>query len=207
MRGNGSCPELTGYIHCRNCPVYTDAATQLLDASSPASYLTEWTRHYTRPNNEAVDRTHTLFIFRLGNDWLSLPVDALKEVAPLRTIHSLPHRQGGIVRGITNVRGELLVCISLEKVLGLEPSAAKPEKRRLELQRLLVVQGEGGALAFSVDEAHGIQIFASPELTEVPATVSQSTAVYTHAVVTWQGHSVGCLERHLLLAALNRSLT
>ena len=206
VRGDGSCPELKRHIHCRNCPVYTDAAAHLLDASAPSQYLTEWTGHYARPKTVTEVDTEALFIFRLGAEWLALPVDMLKEVAPLRSIHSLPHRQIGAVRGITNVRGELLICVALEKVLGLEQVAVKQAKNRLELQRLLVIDDKGGPLTFSVDEVHGIQWSPARELTEVPATVARATAVYTRAILPWNGHSVGCLDRELLLAALNRSL-
>lgn len=206
VHGDGSCPELKQHIHCRNCPVYTDAAAHLLNSSAPSHYLTEWTRHYARPKTVVELDTHVFFIFRLGAEWLALPVDILKEVAPLESIHSLPHRQSGAVRGITNVRGELLVCLALDKVLGLELPAVGQANKRLELRRLLVIKDKGGPLAFSVDEAYGIHSCPSRELTEVPATVARATAVYTHAVLPWNGNSVGCLDRQLLLAALNRSL-
>src|SRR2546422_1979826 len=38
---------------------------------------------------------------------------SIAEVAERRVIHSLPHRRTGIVLGVVNVRGELLVCVSL----------------------------------------------------------------------------------------------
>ncbi len=31
VRGDGSCPRLAGYIHCRNCPVHDAAAARVLD--------------------------------------------------------------------------------------------------------------------------------------------------------------------------------
>ncbi len=41
-RGDGSCPELTEYIRCRNCPVFAAAARALLDRPLPADYAAEW---------------------------------------------------------------------------------------------------------------------------------------------------------------------
>ena len=207
VHGDDSCPELKQYVHCRNCPVYTDAAEHLLDSSAPTNYLTDWTSHYARPKTVVEPGRRSLFIFRLGPEWLALPVEMLKEVAPLNLIHSLPHRQSGAVLGITNVRGELLICLSLHKVIGMEPSTTEQEKKRLELRRLLVIKGEGGPLAFPVDEVHGIHSSSSQELTEVPATVARATAAFTNAVLSWNEHSVGCLDRQPLLTALNRSLT
>jgi chemotaxis-related protein WspD len=207
VQGDSSCPELEKYIHCRNCPVYMEAAARLLDSSVPAGYLTEWTGYYARPKNAPEPGQHSLFIFRVGAEWLALPVDLVKEVASLRTVHSLPHRPSGSVRGIANVRGELLICLSLNHVLGLELSVAEPAKQRMELRRLLVIKASDGPLAFPVDEAHGIHSCAARELTAVPATVSRAATAFTHAILRWNEHSVGCLDRQLLLKALDRSLT
>ena len=207
VHGDGSCPELERHIHCRNCPVYTDTAALLFSSSAPANYLTEWTGHYARSKNvDDESDSHSLFIFRLGSEWFALPAKMLKEVAPLYPIHSLPHRQNMAIMGITNVRGELLVCIALDKVLGLELVPFGQEKKRVDRQRLLVIEGEGGALAFPVDEAQGIHSCPFRAMMEVPATLARAAAAYTHAVLNWNGHSVGCLDRQLLLTALNRSL-
>ena len=207
VRGDGSCPELKEYVHCRNCPVYTASAAELLDSSSvPKNYLTEWTGLYAQPKTVVEPETNAFFLFRIGSEWLALPTDLLKEVAPLRSIHSLPHRLGGVMKGLANVRGELLVCLSLEKVLGLEAAAVEPARNGLEPRRLLVINGEGGPLVFSVDEAHGIYSCPSRQLTKVPVTVARAAVAYTYAVLPWNGRSVGCLDRQLLLAALNRSL-
>jgi len=206
VQGDGSCPELDRYIHCRNCPVYTDAAAHLLDTSAPSHYLTEWTGHYARPLPVAEVDTHPYFIFRLGAEWLALPVDLLKEVAPLQSVHSLPHRQAGAVRGLTNVRGELLICVALDQVLGLDLLEVKPAKNRRDLRQLLVITDKRGPLAFPVDEVHGIHWCPARQLMEVPATIAHAAVVYSRAILPWNGHSVGCLDRELLLAAFNRSL-
>ncbi len=207
VQGDGSCPELERHIHCRNCPTYTGAAEHLLDSSVPADYLHEWTLHYARPKTVVETDRRSLFIFRLGAEWLALPVDMIKEIAPLQPVHRLPHRRNGAILGLTNVRGELLVTLSLDLVLGLEATEAKQEKSGLEKHRLLVIAGEGGPLACPIDEAHGIVLCAARELTEVPATITRATASYSHAVLPWEGRSVGCLDQALLLTALNRSLT
>ena len=36
VRGDGSCPRLAGYIHCRNCPVHDAAAARVLDREQSA---------------------------------------------------------------------------------------------------------------------------------------------------------------------------
>jgi len=46
--GNASCRELLRYVHCRNCPVYSAAAVQLLDRPLSDDHRREWTNHYAQ---------------------------------------------------------------------------------------------------------------------------------------------------------------
>ena len=108
VRGDGSCPELEQYAHCRNCPVYSAAALTLLDRELPAGYAGRMDRPFRRTQEARRSRIlHSAIIFRIGAEWFALPTLALDEVAELRTIHSLPHRRSGVVLGLVNVRGEL----------------------------------------------------------------------------------------------------
>jgi chemotaxis-related protein WspD len=207
VRGDGSCPELEGHVHCRNCPVYSAAAAKLLDADLPAGHLDAWTAHFSAERKPDEAGTQSVVIFRIGAEWLALPTSVFREVATIRTVHSLPHRRAGAVRGLANVRGELLVCVSLGDVLGLEKTAeATKEKARAMHRRLLVIDREGSRLVFPVDEVHGIHRCQLRELKAAPATVAKAAATYTKSVFTWRDRTVGCLDEQLLFYALNRSL-
>ena len=121
VRGDGSCPELKQYVHCRNCPVYSAGAAELLDADAPASYFADRTAHFAEPAHAEEGETRSVVIFRVASEWLALPTSVVIEVANLLPIHSLPHRPNGVVLGLASVRGELLVCVSLGQVVGAEP--------------------------------------------------------------------------------------
>jgi chemotaxis-related protein WspD len=205
VRGDSTCPELERHVHCRNCPVYSSAAARLLDAALPAGHLETWTAHFARPPAASAAEVQSWMLFRIGAEWLALPTSVFQEVAALRAIHSLPHRRNGIVLGLANVRGQLLVCVSLATVLGSEALPAK-DKASAAQRRLLVIGTEGGRLVFPVDEVHGVQRVATAELQPVPATVAKATATYTQAVFTWEKKTVGCLDAQLLGYTLNRSL-
>ena len=208
VRGDGSCPELERHVHCRNCPVYSAAAARLLDAELPAGHLAEWTGHFSGVQKTEEAGAHSVVIFRIGAEWLALPTAVFSEVATLRAVHSLPHRRDGVVLGLANVRGTLLVCVSLGDVLGLEKTGpAKKEKGQAQHRRLLVISGDGKRLVFPVDEVHGIHRCQPSELREAPATVAKATATYTKTVLAWRGTTVGCLDDQLLFYTLNRSLS
>ena len=124
VMGNGSCAELQKFVHCRNCPVFSAAALQLLDRPVWPQYLQEHTRHYAEARRPAAPARLSVLVFRIGWEWLALPTAAFQEIVERRFVHSLPHRRNGIVLGLVNVRGELIVCVSLGRLLGLEPPTA-----------------------------------------------------------------------------------
>jgi chemotaxis-related protein WspD len=205
--GDGGCPELERHVHCRNCPVYSAAAAQLLDAEMPPGYLDEWTQHLSREKPRQSIETNSVVIFRIGMEWLALPTSVFSEIAPLKAIHSLPHQRNGVVLGIVNIRGELLVCVSLGEALGLAKVTDEEAGKTVTAQRrLLVVKREGSRLVFPADEIHGIHRFSNDDVRPVPATVSRATATYTRGMLLWKDKSVGCLDDQLLFYTLNRGL-
>lgn len=204
--GNGSCAKLRACIHCRNCPVYSNAGARLLDRPLPRDYRRDWTKHFAQRKQLAVRNSTSALLFRLGAEWLALPTAAFQEVAERRRMHSLPHRRQGFVLGLANIRGELLICVSLGYLLGLEraPSPAMP---RASCNRLLVANWDGFRFLFPVDEVHGTHRFDLQELKPPPATVAKSNPSYTQGVFFWQQKAVGFLDADLLFSAFNRSLT
>lgn len=222
--GNGSCRELPRFVHCRNCPVYSAAALQLLDRPVTDEYRREWSEHYAREKKLTTPAKTSVMIFRIGSEWLALPTQAFQEVAERRAVHSLPHRRRGVVLGLVNVRGELLICASLGRLLGLtEQGAGKVRSAKCQVSgsltpdtahlaplladRLLVANWDGNRIAFPVDEVHGIQRVHQDELREPPGTVAKSTHTYSRGVFAWRDRTIGFLDADVLFAALNRSLS
>ena len=207
VHGDASCPELATHVHCHNCPVYSRGALSLLDRARVHD-LEETARLFAADKQELARGAHSAFLFRVGGEWLGIATSAIDEVADLRAIHSLPHRRSGVVLGLANVRGELLVCVSLSQLLGIESKAeeAAPRERRHALRRLLVLRDRGLRLAFPVDEVHGTHRYGEAELKPAPSTVARATASYSRAVLPWDDHAVGLLDDELLFHSLNRSL-
>jgi chemotaxis-related protein WspD len=203
--GDGSCPELKKFVHCRNCPIYSSAGVLLIDRPLPPNYRHEWTKHFADEKRFPETGNASAILFRIQNEWLALPTHSFQEVAEKRPIHSLPHRREGIVLGLANVRGELVICISVGHLLQVErvPSLAS---LRVNYQRLLVVQWQAGRLAFPVDEVRGPHRFHPQELTAVPSTVARSNPRYVQGVLNWEDRTAGVLDRDLLFSSLNRSL-
>jgi len=204
--GDNSCQELRRHVHCRNCPTYSQAAADLLDRDIPDDYLDARTRHFAEEVETVARGAKSVVIFRIENEWLALATALLMEICDLRPIHSLPHQRNPAVLGIVNVRGELLVCISLNALLSTAKTAAPAGQDRLARTRLLVASRNGERLVFPVDEVHGIHRFDPAHLGDAPATIARATSTYTRAMLQWQDKSVGVLDEELLFQSLKRTL-
>ena len=203
--GDASCPELEKHIHCRNCPVYAAAGAKLLERSVSQSYRQEWALHFARPKAAPKPGAISVVLFRIGPEWLALPTRAFQEVAERRKVHSIPHRRKSTLLGLVNVRGELVVCVSLASVLAIKHSTPAGNGRAV-YERLLVASWDSQRVVFPVDEVHGVLRFDPDQLRDPPATLSKSGTSYTKGVLPWQNRLAMCLDAELLFPALSASL-
>jgi chemotaxis-related protein WspD len=152
----------------------------------------------------------SVVLFRAGADWMALATEVFQEVAERRVIRSLPHQRNEAILGLVNVRGELLVCLSLGRLLGLESSpatvAGKGTPDVHSAARLLVAGRHGQRQAFLVDEVSGIHHFQLPDGGETTARFANVGNKFTRALLEWQGRGVVLLDDERLFNTLDQSL-
>lgn len=203
IHGDRSCPLLAEHIHCRNCSVYSAAATRLLDRYSLAQEARD-DRSAQYVQGEI--KTRSIVVFRLGEEWLGLPTRCLSEIAPVQTIHSLPHQRSRALMGVANVRGVLVPCLSMVELLGLDPTVAADSTGRVT-PRMLIVAAQGGPVVVPVDEVDGIHAMDERELESASASGTHANARFTLGVLQWKARSLRLLDPEQLLSAITRSLT
>jgi chemotaxis-related protein WspD len=185
--------------------VHAEAALALLDREPPAGTQASWTTHFAEPLATGTSGTVAIFVFRLGRDWFALPVGLVAEVAPERTVHTLPHQRRGVVLGVVNLHGALVVCLSLGAVLGLDGDSASAPERQFERARMLMLHQGDVRAACPVDEVSGIHRVDPAALVETPASVAGARACVTH-VWAWRDGTVGLIDATLLCQAIRRSV-
>lgn len=203
VRGDGSCERLAGFVHCRNCPVYAQAAVALLDTmvagTSPSAGAPAGAPRATHQPGTEHGPALSCLVFRAGQEWLALPATALGEITTPCPIHSLPHRRHAAVLGVAGVRGQLLACISLATLLGGQAAAqdgAAPGTR-------VLVLGQGrAAIALPVNEVAGVERFAQDRVLPLPTTLSRVALPYLQGVLHSGGRHVGLLDPDRLRQAL-----
>lgn len=104
-----------------------------------------------------------LFVFRLDEQRLALPLEAVERVIRAVEITPLPKAPPGIL-GVINLQGHMIPVLNLHKLLGLEPHSAPP--RELELSdQLIIAHLSGRRAALAVDEVKGVVAGAAQQLT------------------------------------------
>ena len=198
VRGDRSCPELAKVTHCHNCPVFATAGRRFLDAPSPPDYIDEWTARLAPPDDVQAREEFSVLVFRLGDEWLALPVGVLVEVTRPRPPHRIPHR-GGLLAGVVNIRGELHLCVRFDLLLGI--AATEPESAKNN-PRLIVIRRQSEGWAFAADEVDQVHRLPAQSVTPAAPTLSRATAKLTRGVFSSGNRSVGLLDEARLFQAI-----
>lgn len=208
IRGNRSCPELSKHVHCRNCPSYESAVRGLLNRELPENYIEEFTRMIAEPEIKKDGQKQTVMVFRLGAEWLALPVGLFVELARMRPIRRIPHRSNSVFLGLVSIRGDIQLCFSIGGLLDVLPAEdGKTAPATGLLRRLCVISRHNRSLVFPADEVYGLGNYAENELQPVPVTVAKTLQKYTRGLITINNRQTGLINDELVLAAFERSLS
>ena len=203
--GDGTCPELVRLIHCRRCPVFATAGRQHLDRDLPSAYVEERAAVMALPKETARLGTLSVMVFRLCGEKFAVKTIYFQEAAEPSPVHTLPLKVNRIFRGIANINGELLLCLSVADLLDLT-SEAQESRPAPAYERMLVVGREGQRFVFPVEQILGVHRIAPEDLGEVPATLSRSARALTRGIFLLNGRPVGLLDEERLFPAMTRSL-
>jgi chemotaxis-related protein WspD len=207
VRGDRSCPTLETVVHCQNCAVYSQAGRGLLNRPAPDDYLAEWTALLARDRTpETETKTLSVALFRLGDEWLALPSEVLRQVVPPSPMHSLPHRRDQVLRGLVNVRGQLLLCVALSELLGLAtvPTGATTKRQPGSYARLVVMARGDETWAFETDEFYGLHRCPVTDIHAAPTHASKILATFTQSILHWRDQHVSYLHRDRLFDTLQQ---
>lgn len=204
--GEIKCEKLNDVIHCYNCETYSNAGRSLLNRATPAGYDDEWADVLAAEKIPKAKNLISAVVFRLGAEWLSLPVSMINEITLLKNIYDIPHNQNKKIRGMVNIRGELIICMSLGYLLGVE----KPDEFLIDeehkINRLIMIKEKNGYIVFPVSEIDGIIHYDPDNLSAVPDTVKNATLNFINGVTNTHDKTIGCIDNNNLLDAIASTL-
>ncbi len=118
----------------------------------------------------------SVLIFRIGKQWMALPTAALKEITSYKKelFHRVPLCRNSSILGIANLKGRLILGVSLHRLLNSVESGP--------FHRLIAIQCEERMRVFPVEEVAGIYLCEK---------VSDAT-------VLWNGAPIKLLDAELI---------
>lgn len=200
------CGILDQVIHCHNCNVYVSAGRELLSRDIPVGYEQEWYEIYAREKCPDSKNRQSALVFRLGAEWFALSTPLFEEVTELKQIHSIPHRNSPVLQGLVNIRGTLLLCISLGTLLGVEKNDKIQVRDRTAKGRLAVIHKNNSRYVFPVSELSHIQHYEPEEVVNAPSAAAQANQSFVSGVLASERKKIALVDTELLFLAIERSL-
>ncbi len=202
------CPELEKVIHCANCKVYSSTGRLLLDRKPDNGYIESWYEQLRLVQRKKDHNATSVVVFRLSDEWLALPARMFQEVVDMRIVHRVPHSKSSVLKGLVNIRGELQLCVSLGRLLGVERHGISVDDAASGIYARMVVITDGEMrYVFPVSEVRGIQRYTPTDLQNVPATAERCSNNYMGGMLNIDDKQVGCLDPDLFFSALKRMLS
>ena len=169
------CDRLDEVIHCRNCDVFSMAGRGVFEARPPAGYLSQWQKEISNRKEEKEKGDVGVMVFRLGKEWLALPVEYLQEIVEEKQVHKIPHNEGIYILGIVNIAGEIdeRLRLSDSSVIG-----ESKDRNDSELRRLIVMIINGDRFVLPVCEISGLARYSSSDLLQTPVTLGKKMGTY-----------------------------
>jgi len=195
------CERLLHIVHCRNCDVFIQYGKELFLRESPQDYLDEFTQVISQPIDQTSHKIISVMIFRLAKEWFALQSNTIQEIVPVNAVHSIPHRDKNLLKGIVNIRGELYLCISLKTLLSLQPEKQTHPKHAV-YQRMIVMINNQLSWVFQADEIHGTEYFPEDQLMAIQSSTSHKKSTFTNHIIQWQHLTISLLDDSCIHQAL-----
>lgn len=200
--GNADCPELSRVGHCHNCEVYIRAGRDFIERVRRAKNGDNIASACGSPeippsfsNAAESGKEFSLLLFKCSDFNFALPMDAVREIANSRAIHRVPHRSGGVLSGLSNINGELVIVVDILKLMGLG------ESRKNNCKMVVCYYGDN-KFAFNADFVWGGVRVGEGEIS--PFESDKPYAVFIYGEFSREGRQYLLIDRELFFHALTR---
>lgn len=204
--GDKSCESLNEYLHCKHCPVYSGAAREFFDREVPPEFIESWTVALSRKKEIVEKGDLSVTIFRLGGEYLAIPTDAFLVAVEVKPVHFVPFRTNKSFRGIVNVDGELLLCYSLENLLGITRVPLDSGGDRAIYNRMVAIRGANERVVFEVDEVIGVTRVSSSLISKLPSTAQKAGEIFSQGIFDALGVTAALLDEHKVCESFRSTL-
>lgn len=138
-----------------------------------------------------------LVVFRLGSEQFAAPITRVREILRPVRVTRMP-RVAGFVKGLFNLRGQVLPLVDSKARLGLAASAAPqpaaPSAAKDIKARVMVVEAQGESVGVMVDEVMEVLRCDEADLQAPQNVLDLPAGRFLSAVLDMQGRLVLVLD-------------
>lgn len=183
---------------------HVGALMRLLDQPLSAEELAGAAASAAKPADAGERGRMGIVLFGLGEETLALPASVVRRVTPFAAPVRIPHRSSGILRGVCNVRGDLVLCADLRALLGM--GSGQKSEAEMESRRTMVIGPAQASWAFEVDRLKGIGRIDQNALASAPLTVEHALGAFVAGLAEVEGERVTVLDGERILAGFKAAL-
>ena len=184
----------------------TTALQRLLDRPVSDHDLAEAARVAAIPFEARTAKTTGVLVFRLEKELLALPAASLRRVTPVARASAIPHRRSRLLRGICSVRGELILCVDLRALLGVNGETVQSGADTQSSRRMIVLGPPDASWVFEVDALIGIERIDAASLRSAPVTVEYASSAFVTGLADLEVGCVSVLDGGRVLRGLEAAL-
>jgi purine-binding chemotaxis protein CheW len=141
--------------------------------------------------NETTNSVRQYCGFKVGGDHFAIPVLDVQEVIKYQSVTPIPLSQE-YVKGLINLRGQIVTLISLRKLFGYEENNSTSYMN-------IIVRGKDGLYSLVVDEVTDIIDVSSEEIESPPETLSPQLKDYVENVYKFEKGLLVLLQTQSML--------
>jgi len=145
-----------------------------------------------KPRENAAAKEVQLATFYLGDLLLGLDISLVQEINRQLNVTTAPHAPD-YVRGVVNLRGEVVTLIDLRAVLGLPPAVDSGNARNL------IVHWKNELVGLLVDRIADILTIPTDAIDDPPANVGGVAGAFFRGVYSTKTEIVVVLDPHEVL--------
>jgi purine-binding chemotaxis protein CheW len=132
--------------------------------------------------------------FYVGEALLGVPIQQIEEINRHFDLTPVPHGPD-YVRGVINLRGEVVTVVDLRTILGLEPAELTRETRNV------IVNFHGEHVGLIVDRVADVVAACSGDIDRLPANLSSADSRFYCGVYKLESELLALLDVEAVLTA------
>jgi chemotaxis signal transduction protein len=137
-----------------------------------------------------------LLVFRVGGERFGLPAGSVERIFMPAPVRRVPHRSHPAFRGLVAHEGEIVLAVSIERLLDLQPGSESGTPGR----RFILLGPAGRGWAFEVDLVEGVVTVSRSALRPAPMTVARGKGTASRMLAVAEGGEVALLDPESLRA-------